>query len=185
MSDKIEIKSQSEFMKSSINEDEDEKAKNARLLQESIGRTKKEIIDHYDEIQAQIDVRTELLLMDLPEALKRGKEELLERVKEEKERSLAALAPESALVRYKNEYYQRFLQLKEEYSKADSSTNKKEEVEKKIEELTKEVQVLEDFLEDFQKRTLTFEEADKSVYASLIGELIEQDPEVRAEDPTL
>ena len=185
MSDKIEINSQSEFMKSSINEDEDEQSKNSRLLQESIGRTKKEIIDHYDEIQAQIDVRTELLLMDLPEALKRGKEELLERVKEEKERSLAALAPDSALVRYKNEYYQRFLQLKEEYSKADGSTNKKEEVEKKIEELTKEVQVLEDFLEDFQKRTLTFEEADKSVYASLIGELIEHDPEVRVDDPTL
>ena len=183
MSDKIEIKSQSTFSKD--NEIEDEESRNDRILQESIGRNKKEIIDHYDEIQAQIDVRTELLLMDLPEALKRGKEELLERVREEKERSLAALAPDSALVRYKNEYFQRFLQLKEEYSKAGSDERKKEEVEKKIEELTKEVQVLEDFLEDFQKRTLTFEEADKSVYASLIGELVEHDPEIRVDDPTL
>lgn len=183
MSDKIEIKSQSIFSKD--NEIEDEESRNDRILQESIGRNKKEIIDHYDEIQAQIDVRTEMLLMDLPEALKRGKEELLERVREEKERSLAALAPDSALVRYKNEYFQRFLQLKEEYSKAGSDARKKEEVEKKIEELTKEVQVLEDFLEDFQKRTLTFEEADKSVYASLIGELVENDPEIRIDDPTL
>ena len=107
MSDKIEIKSQSIFSKD--NEIENEESRNDRILQESIGRNKKEIIDHYDEIQAQIDVRTEMLLMDLPEALKRGKEELLERVREEKERSLAALAPDSALVRYKNEYFQRFL----------------------------------------------------------------------------
>ena len=155
------------------------------LLEETIGRTKKDIIDHYDEIQAQIDVRTELLLLGLPEALERGKEELLERVRDEREKSLAALAPDSPLVRYKNEYFQRFQQLKEEYTRAGSDAAKKEDVEKKLDDLRKDVQVLEDFLEDFQKRTLTFEEADKSVYASLIGELVTHSPEQHDDDPTL
>ena len=45
--------------------------------------------------------------------------------------------------------------------------------------------MLEDFLEDFQKRTLTFEEADKSVYASLIGELVTHSNDEHEEDPTL
>ena len=180
MNDKIEIdgsKRGNELLtqdKPHSDEDQDQEEKDAKLhlLEETLGQAKKDIIDHYDQIQSQIDVRTELLLMSLPEALKNGKEELLERVREEKEKCMATLAPDSPLVRYKNEYYQRFVQLKEDYASAGSDTAKREEIEKKLDDLKKDVQVLEEFLEDFQKRTLCFEEADKSVYASLIGELV-------------
>lgn len=140
-----------------------------------IGLLKKEIIDNYDKIQSQIDVRTEILLMSLPEALKKSREELLERIKEEKEKNLAALADDSPLMRHKNEYQQRFIQLKQEYINCGDDQAKKNEIHQKIQELRKDVQVLEDFLEDFKNRTLCFEEADKSVYASLIGELVTAD----------
>ncbi len=184
---KIEIgsKNQNDFLINDYSDEEQQKEKNMQLLEETLGQAKKEIIDHYDKIQSQIDVRTELLLMSLPEALTNGKEELLERVKEEKEKCLAALAPDSPLVRYKNEYYQRFVQLKEDYSKAGSDTTKREEIEKKLEDLKKDVQVLEEFLEDFQKRTLSFEEADKSVYASLIGELVTNSELAASNDQSL
>lgn len=151
-----------------INTQEDHR----RMLEDTVGQVKKEIIDHYDKIQSEIDIRTEQLLSSLPEALKTGKEELLERVKEERDKCLAALAPDSPLVRFKNEYYTKFTQLRDEYNSAGNDNAKKQEIEKKLEDLKKEVQILEDFLEDFQNRTLIFEEADKSVYASLIGELV-------------
>ena len=142
-------------------------------MDESVGELKKEIIDHYDTIQSQIDIRTETLLMNLPEALRKGREELLERVKDEKEKSLAALGPDSALIRHKNEYYERFLALRDQYNQSGSNDlDKKEEIQKKLEDLKKDIQLLEEFLNDFQNRALSFEEADKSVYASLIGELI-------------
>ncbi len=143
-----------------------------RMSAEALGELKKEIIDHYDNIRSQIDIRTETLLMHLPEALRQGKEELLERVREEKEKSLAALADDSPLIRHKNEYYQRFLQLKDEYAQCGEDKAKQEEVEKKLEELKKDVEILEEFLEDFKNRTLEFEEADDSVYSALIGELV-------------
>lgn len=146
------------------------------LLDDTMGQIKKDIIDHYDKVQTEIDLRTEKLLLNLPDALKLGREELLERVKEEKEKSLAAIAPDSPLVRYKNEYYQQFLQLKHEFDLCKSDDpdeeKKKEEICAKLKELKQKVQVLEDFLDDFKNRTLSFEEADKSVYASLIGELV-------------
>ncbi len=144
---------------------------NQQTVEETIGQLKKEIIDHYDTIQSQIDIRTETLLMNLPDAVKKAREELLERVKEEREKSLAALGPDSALVRYKNEYYERFMQLREEYYNSGNDLEKKEDIQKRLEDLKKDIQLLEEFLDDFQNRTLTFEEADKSVYASLIGEL--------------
>lgn len=147
-----------------------------QILDETMGQVKKDIIDHYDKVQTDIDLRTEKLLLNLPSALKLGREELLERIKEEKEKSLAALAPDSPLVRYKNEYYQQFLQLKHEFDlcKPDDldEEKKKEEICVKLKELKQKVQVLEDFLDDFKNRTLSFEEADKSVYAALIGELV-------------
>lgn len=146
-----------------------------KTMDEAMGQIKKEIIEHYENIRAQIDLRTETLLMHLPEALKQGKEELLERVKEEKEKSLAALADDSPLIRHKNEYYQRFLQLKEEYNQCGDDKTKQEEVERKLEDLKKDVEILEQFLEDFKNRTLCFEEADDSVYAALIGELVSYD----------
>lgn len=144
-----------------------------KVVRGQIGAIKREIIDHYDEIQAQIDIRTETLLASLPEALKKGREELLERVREEKEKNLAALAEDSPLVRYKNEYYQRFLQLKQDYQNCDDDDEaKKSEIKKSLDELKKDLQLLEEFMDDFKNRTLCFEEADKSVYASLIGELV-------------
>jgi hypothetical protein len=138
-------------------------------------RLRKEIIEHYDSIQAQIDVRTETLLMNLPEALKNSREELLARIRDEKEKNLAALADDSPLVQHKNEYYEQFLQLKREYAECGQDQAKKEEVHKKLVELKKNVELIEQFLEDFKNRTLSFEEADKSVYASLIGELVTAD----------
>jgi sRNA-binding carbon storage regulator CsrA len=145
-------------------------------IDDTMGQVKKDIIDHYDKVQTEIDLRTEKLLLNLPAALKLGREELLERVKEEKEKSLAALSPDSALIRYKNEYYQQFLQLKNEFDECKSDDldeeKKKQELYNKFKELKQKVQVIEDFLDDFKNRTLTFEEADKSVYAALIGELV-------------
>lgn len=145
-------------------------------IDDTMGQVKKDIIDHYDKVQTEIDLRTEKLLLNLPAALKLGREELLERVKEEKEKSLAALSPDSALIRYKNEYYQQFLLLKNEFDECKSDDldeeKKKQELYNKFKELKQKVQVIEDFLDDFKNRTLTFEEADKSVYAALIGELV-------------
>jgi hypothetical protein len=152
-------------------------ANKTTMVEEQVGQVKREIIDHYDTIQSQIDIRTETLLMNLPEAMKRGREELLERVKEEKEKSLAALGPDSALVRYKNEYYERFMQLREDYYNSGNDLEKKEDIQKRLEELKKDIQLLEDFLDDFKNRALSFEEADKSVYASLIGELVSNQDE--------
>lgn len=148
----------------------------ATTTQRSTASIKREIIEHYDKIQCQIDIRTETLLANLPEALRKGREELLERVREEKEKSLAALADDSPLVVYKNEYYQRFLQLKQEFQNCQGESEqdeaKREECLKKLDELKKNVQLLEEFLDDFKNRTLCFEEPDKSVYVSLIGELV-------------
>jgi hypothetical protein len=158
-----------------MSETTDQKAEakqDQKVLDEAMGQIKKEIIEHYDNIRSQIDLRTETLLMHLPEALKQGKDELLERVREEKEKSLAALADDSPLIRHKNEYYQRFLTLKEEYNNCGDDKAKQEEIEKKLEELKKDVEILEEFLEDFKNRTLCFEEADDSVYSALIGELV-------------
>ncbi len=42
----------------------------------------------------------------------------------------------------------------------------------RLEELKRNVLVLEEFLEDFKTRTLNFEEVDKSVFEALIGELV-------------
>ena len=142
------------------------------LLEQTMGQVKKQIIDHYDNIQAQIDLRTENLLLSLPEALKNGRDELLERVNEEKEKTMAALAPDSSLIRHKNEYAQTFQLLKAQYNTCGNDPAKREEIHNKLIDLKKKVKVLEDFLEDFKNRTLCFEEADKSVYASLIGELV-------------
>lgn len=146
------------------------------LTDEQLGALKRQIIEHYDQIEAQIDIRTETLLAGLPDALKKGRDELLERVKEEKEKNLAALADDSPLMRYKNEYYQRFLQLKHDYEHCgENDTTKKEEILISLDELKKDLQLLEDFLEDFKNRTLCFEEADKTIYASLIGEIVIND----------
>jgi hypothetical protein len=147
-----------------------------QLLDDTMGQVKKDIIDHYDKVQTEIDLRTERLLLNLPAAMKLGREELLERVKEEKEKSLAALAPDSPLCRYKNEYYQQFVQLKHEFDQCKSDDlneeKKKEDICIRLKDLKQKVQVIEDFLDDFKNRTLSFEEADKSVYAALIGELV-------------
>ncbi|CAF0928996.1 unnamed protein product [Brachionus calyciflorus] len=145
-------------------------------------RLRKEIIDHYDNIQAQIDIRTETLLMNLPEALKNSREELLARIKEEKEKNMAALADDSPLVQHKNEYYRQFLQLKQEYAQSGNDQAKKEEIHLRLVELKKNVELIEEFLDDFKKRTLSFEEADKSVYSSLIGELVTPDDTTQNED---
>lgn len=147
----------------------------------SIGSIKRDIIEHYDKIQAQIDLRTETLLAQLPDALRKGRDELLERIREEKAKNLAALADDSPLVRYKNEYYQRFLQLKQDYAACDAEPNedeaqkRRDEIVKSLDELKKNVKLLEEFLDDFKNRTLCFEEADKSVYRALIGELVTSD----------
>ena len=146
-----------------------------KMVRGQTGAIKRDIIDHYDNIQAQIDMRTETLLAGLPEALKKGRDELLERVREEKEKNLAALAEDSPLVRYKNEYYQRFLQLKQDYESCGNDEAKKEQIRKSLDQLRKDLELLDEFLDDFKNRTLCFEEADKSVYASLIGELVTYD----------
>jgi pyruvate-formate lyase len=142
------------------------------LSDEQIGQIKRDIIEHYDKIQCQIDVRTETLLQNLPEALEKGRAQLLERVREEKEKNMAALAEDSPVMRFKNEYYQRFLTLKEEYTNSGDNAAKKEEIKKQLEVLKKDMALLEEFLEDFKSRTLCFEEADRSVYSALIGELV-------------
>jgi hypothetical protein len=54
---------------------------------------------------------------------------------------------------------------------------KKEDIQKRLEELKKDVDLLEEFLDDFKNRSLSFEHADKSVYASLIGELVSNSDE--------
>ena len=141
-------------------------------LEQAMSQIKIDIIDYYDKMQNDIDIRTEQLLMELPDALKNGRDELLERVKQEKEKSLAALAPNSPLVQHKNEYYQRFLQLKNEFKSCGNDEKKREEIYLKLDDLKKKVQVLEEFLDDFKNRTLTFEEVDQSVYSSLIGDLV-------------
>lgn len=145
----------------------------------SIGAIKREIIEHYDNIQSQIDIRTETLLASLPEALRKGREELLERVREEKEKNLAALADDSPLVRFKNEYYERFVELKREFAQCQGESEaeqaKRDEILKSLDELKKNLKLLEEFLDDFKSRTLCFDEADKSVYSSLIGELVTAD----------
>lgn len=133
---------------------------------------KKEIIDHYENIQNQIDMRTETLLMELPEALKNSRDELMIRIKEEKEKNLAALADDSPLVQHKNEYYRQFVELKQEYANCGADQAKKENIHNRLLELKKNVELIEEFLEDFKSRTLSFEQADRSVYSSLIGELI-------------
>jgi hypothetical protein len=155
--------------------DEDAKTEYLQILEETKGQVIKDIIDHYDQIQSQIDVRTETLLLNLPEAMKNAKQELLEQLNQEKERCLAALGPESAVVKYKNQYYERFLQLKHDYYNSGNDLAKKQEIQRNLDELKKDLQVLEEFLEDFKNRTLCFEEADKSLYASLIGELVTND----------
>jgi hypothetical protein len=142
-------------------------------LDETTGKIKQQIIEHYANIQSQIDVRTEELLMSLPDALQNAREELLQRIEEEKKKSLAALAPDSQLVKCKNEYYEEFLKLKQEFEQGDS--DKRSNLHKRILDLREKVKVLEEFMEDFKNRTLVFEEADKSVYASLIGELVCKD----------
>ncbi|RNA23295.1 hypothetical protein BpHYR1_042398 [Brachionus plicatilis] len=133
---------------------------------------RKEIIDHYENIQTQIDVRTETLLMELPEALKNSRDELMARIKEEKEKNLAALADDSPLIQHKNEYYRQFVELKQEYANCGTDLAKKESIHNRLLELKKNVELIEEFLEDFKNRTLSFEEADRSVYSSLIGELV-------------
>lgn len=147
--------------------------------QRNTAAIKREIIEHYDRIQCQIDIRTETLLANLPEALRKGREELLERVREEKEKSLASLAEDSPLVRYKNEYYERFCELKKQYEQCsgdnDGDETRRDEIVKQLDELKKNVQLLEEFLDDFKNRTLCFDEPDKSVYAALIGELVTAD----------
>lgn len=135
-------------------------------------KLKKEIIDHYENIQNQIDMRTETLLMKLPDALKSSRDELMARIKEEKEKNLAALADDSPLVQHKNEYYRQFVQLKQEFANCGNDQAKKENIHNRLLELKKNVELIEEFLEDFKNRTLSFEEADRSVYSSLIGELI-------------
>ena len=87
---------------------------------------------------------------------------------------LYSLAPNSPVVQHKNEYYQQFLQLKEEFKNLNPADDemKKREILEKLDDLKKKVQVLEEFLDDFQNRTLNFEEVDKSVFESLIGELV-------------
>lgn len=63
--------------------------------------------------------------------------------------------------------------MKEEYTNLGTSDEKRrEEIHLQLEELKNKVQVLEEFLEDFGNRTLSFEEADSSVYEALIGELV-------------
>ena len=161
-----------ESVKSSEPIDPAKQKEYVELLEQTMGQVKKQIIDHYDNIQAQIDLRTENLLLSLPEALKNGRDELLERVNEEKEKTMAALAPDSSLIRHKNEYAQTFQFLKAQYNTCGNDPAKREEIHNKLIDLKKKVKVLEDFLEDFKNRTLCFEEADKSVYASLIGELV-------------
>lgn len=139
----------------------------------SIGQLKQSILDHYADIQSQIDIRTETLLLNLPEALEKSRGELLERIKDEKEKNLSALADDSPLMRQKNECYEKFVQLKQEYLNCGNNDQaRKEEIQNSLEVLKKDVGLIEEFLEDFKNRTLCFDQADKSVFASLIGELV-------------
>lgn len=86
------------------------------------------------------------------------------------------IAEDSPLYQHKNAYYNEFLALKTEYQTVkdedpDASV-RREDISTKLVELRGKLQVLEDFLDDFNKRTLSFQDIDKSVYESLIGELV-------------
>jgi hypothetical protein len=158
--------------------DKDQKAESSRGndqtegVEKNIAQLKLNIIDYYEKMQNEIDLRAEQLLMELPEILNSGREELLKQIEEEKEKCLAALAHNSPLQRQKAEYYQRFLELKEEFKNCGNDENKREEIFLKLDDLKKKVSVIEEFLDDFKNRVLTFEEIDKSFYSSLIGELV-------------
>ena len=79
------------------------------------------------------------------------------------------------MVQRRNDYYQQFVQLRDEYKALGTSTGdekRKEELLTRLEALKQDVHVLEEFLEDFKTRTLNFEEVDKCIFEALIGELV-------------
>lgn len=69
----------------------EEKANNGSSPSESLAQIKVDIIEFYDRMICDIDIHTEKLLASLPDALKSGREELLQRVEKEREKCLAAL----------------------------------------------------------------------------------------------
>ena len=143
-----------------------------KKLEEAMSETRLDIIQHYDNIKNQIDLRTESVLEKLPKALETGREELLARLKYEKEKSLEAIGPNSPLVNYKNTYYEKFQSLKLRFQNCKDDQDEKRKIYNELLELKKSVKLLDEFLEDFKNRTLCFEEADKTVYEALIGELV-------------
>ncbi len=92
------------------------------------------------------------------------------------------------MVQRKNEYYERFVQLRDEYRTLGGSVadeKRREELLVSLEALKRDVVVLEEFLEEFRTRTLHFEEVDKSVFEGLIGELVLTNSENQQVDPDL
>ena len=143
-----------------------------RKLEEAMNDARLDIIQHYDNIKNQIDLRTEAVLEKLPQSLEAAREELLARLKYERDKSLEAIGPNSPLVNYKNSYYEKFQLLKQRYQNCKDDQEEKTKIYNELLELKKSVKLLDEFLEDFKNRTLSFEEADKSVYEALIGELV-------------
>ena len=69
----------------------EEKVSSCGNPNELLPQIKVDIIEYYDRMICDIDIHTEKLLASLPEALKNGSEELLQRVEKEREKCLAAL----------------------------------------------------------------------------------------------
>jgi len=174
----------------------------------STAQMKVDLIDYYERMICEVDLHAERLIQSLPEALENSRQELLERIEREKAKSLAALGmtfemnlqltfknkqisvqgPDSAVVQRKNEYYERFVELRDEYRALGGSVadeKRRGELLVSLEALKRDVVVLEEFLEEFRTRTLHFEEVDKSVFEGLIGELVLTNSENQQVDPDL
>jgi predicted O-linked N-acetylglucosamine transferase (SPINDLY family) len=157
-----------------INDEKESPIMNKEILLRTMAQMKKNIIDHYDFVQSQIDLRTEELLMNLPDALDEGRKQLLETIEEEKVKCLTALSQDSQFIKLRNEYAAQFKHLKKQYNTTED-VEMAQQIQEKLIDLKKKVTILCEFVEDFKNRTLCFQEADESMYSSLIGELITED----------
>ena len=135
---------------------------------------KKRRIDQHDEIQSQIDVRAETLLMNLSDALTTGRDELLSQVEEDKRKVFASLADDSQLCRDRDECQQQLDHIKNDLKTTNAEPNafsRREEIWQQLNALKKKLLVLDQFLDDLDKRACFFEPTDVSLFGSLIGRL--------------
>jgi hypothetical protein len=139
-----------------------------KKYQELIGKSKKYVIDSYDDIVFKIDIKAEKILKELNLDLNNESGELFDKINDEKEKCLSILGVNSRLEVLRNDCFKRLLVLKEEYKILNDDAGKLKIIEDKLDELNDCIQLMDEFLDEFQNRLILFEKIDDSIYQNLL-----------------